>query len=54
MDLEFELVELCQEFVDILCVLKEKSLISEEEFIINAKEKLKFIKESRVKIQLQV
>lgn len=46
MNLEAELTILCEEVVDLLYELREKFLISEEEFYIHSKQKLKFIQET--------
>lgn len=52
-NLESELITLCEEVMDILYELKEKSLISKEEFNVHSKEKLKFIEETTKMAVLQ-
>ncbi|WP_353094272.1 hypothetical protein [Tissierella praeacuta] len=51
--LETELITLCEEVVSILYELKEKELITEEEFNIHSKNKLKFIEEATKIVTMQ-
>ncbi len=53
LEMEAELLELCEKFTNILYDLKEKSLISEDEFNIHSKEKIKFIERSTRLLVLQ-
>ncbi|WP_313758344.1 hypothetical protein [Tissierella sp.] len=45
-ELETELITLCEEVINILYELKEKELITEEEFNIHSKKKLNFIEKT--------
>lgn len=53
MRLEMELIKICEEVVELLYELREKSLISEEEFSVHSKQKLKFIRETKITPMLQ-
>lgn len=53
MELELSLFELCQMFICVLEELKEKSLISEEEYKAHSKKKNEFIQFYNYKNKLQ-
>ncbi|WMM25545.1 hypothetical protein RBU61_02455 [Tissierella sp. MB52-C2] len=46
MDIGLELAKVCEEFICILNKLKANSIITEEEFILYSKEKIRFIEEN--------
>ena len=46
MDIGLELAKVCEEFICILNKLKANSIITEEEFLLYSKEKIRFIEEN--------
>jgi len=48
MDFELELVMLCEKIIDLLEELKQKSLITEEEYINHTKLKFEFLERNLV------
>ncbi|MDR7857798.1 hypothetical protein [Tissierella sp.] len=53
MELEISLLELCDEFIGILSILKDKSLISENDYITHLEQKNNFIEFYKKKEKLQ-
>lgn len=49
MTIGLELKQLCEEFIDILYLLKEKDIISKQELDICLEKKISFIKEFSIK-----